>query len=131
MEIETDMEYYCDLCEHKSQTQGGLKIHMGRKHKEIPQLDGEVQAERETNDRWEKNSTVSLKTLKVYQDVIEDIKESKLNGEERIIEIERAIEARMEGSEDPNGILEKLKLKRSTRLTAKEKLHPQEQVHLG
>ena len=99
---------------------------MGRKHKEIPQLDGEVQAERETDDWWEKNSTVSLKTLKVYQDVIEDIKESKLNGEERIIEIERAIEARMEGSEDPNGILEKLKLKRSTRLTAKEKLHTQE-----
>ena len=62
----------------------------------------------------------------MYQDVIEDIKESKLNGEERIIEIERAIEARMEGSEDPNGILEKLKLKRSTRLTAKEKLHTQE-----
>ena len=131
VEIETDMEYYCDLCEHKSQSQGGLKIHMGRKHKEIPQLDGEVQAERETDDWWEKNSTVSLKTLKVYQDVIEDIKESKLNGEERIIEIERAIEARMEGSEDPNGILEKLKLKRSTRLTAKEKLHTQERVHLG
>ena len=120
MEIETDKEYYCELCEHKNQTQGGLKIHIGRKHKEIPQLDGEVQAERETDDWWEKNSTVSLKTLKVYQDVIEDIKESKLNGEERVIEIERAIEARMEGSEDPNGILEKLKLKRSTRLTAKE-----------
>ena len=67
----------------------------------------------------------------MYQDVIEDIKESKLNGEERIIEIERAIEARMEGSEDPNGILEKLKLKRSTRLTTKEKLHTQEREHLG
>ena len=30
---------------------------------------------------------------------------------------------RMEGGEDQNGILEKLKLKRSTRLTAEEKLH--------
>ena len=60
-EIETDNEYYCDLCEHKSQTKGGLKIHMGRKHEEIPQLDGEVQAERETDDWWENNSTVSLK----------------------------------------------------------------------
>ena len=109
----------------------GLKIHMGRKHKEVPELDGEVQAERETDDWWENNSTVSLKTLKVYQDVFEDIKESNLNGEERIIEIERALEARMEGSEDPNGILEKLKLKRSTRLAAEKNLHTQERVHMG
>ena len=114
-DIETDNEYYCDLCVHKSQTKEGLKIHMGRKHKEIPQLDGEVKTERETDDWWENNLTVSLQTLKVYQDVIEDIKESKLTEEERIIELERAIEARMEGCEDPNEILKKLKIKRNER----------------
>ena len=51
-----------------------MKIHIGRKHKEIPQLDGEIQTERDTDDWWENNSAVSLKTLKVYKDVIEDIK---------------------------------------------------------
>ena len=120
---ETDYEHSCDLCEHKSQTKGGLKIHIGRKHKEIPQLDGEIQTERDTDDWWENNSAVSLKTLKVYQDVIEDIKESKLTGEEWMFEMERAIQARMEGCEDKDGVLETIKLnrlKRSERLTAEE-----------
>ena len=64
-----------------------------------------------------------LKTLKVYNDVIEDIKERKLTKEDWIFEIEQAIQARMEGCEDKDGILKKIKLnrlKRSERLTAKE-----------
>ena len=32
---------------------GGLKIHTGRKHKEFPQLDGDMQTERQTDDWWE------------------------------------------------------------------------------
>ena len=64
----------------------------------------------------------------MYQDVIKDIKESKLTEEERIIELEWPIESRMEVCEDPNGILEKLKLKRSDRFTAKENLQC-EQTH--
>ena len=121
---ETDYEHSCDLCEHKSQTKGGLKIHIGRKHKDIPQLDGEIQTERDTDDWWENNLAVSLKTLKVYKDVIEDIKESKLPKEDWLFEMERAIQARMEGCEDKDGILEKMRLirlKRSESLTAKEK----------
>ena len=39
-EIQPSNKLSCDLCEHVSQTKGGLKIHIGRKHKEIPQLDG-------------------------------------------------------------------------------------------
>ena len=100
-----------------------MKIHIGRKHKEIPQLDGEIQTERYSDDWWENNSAVSLKTLKAYKDVIEDIKESKLTGEEWMFEMEWAIQARMEGCEDKDGVLEKIKLnrlKRSERLTAKE-----------
>ena len=69
--INTDDELSCDICEHRSQTKGGLKIHIGRKHKEIPQLDGDMQIERETGDWWENNSAVALKTLKVFDDVIE------------------------------------------------------------
>ena len=52
-DTETDDELSCDVCEHRSQTKGGLKIHTGRKHKEIPQLDGDMQTERETDDWWE------------------------------------------------------------------------------
>ena len=43
-------ELSCDLCEYRSETNGGLKIHMGRKHKEIPQLDGDIESERDTDD---------------------------------------------------------------------------------
>ena len=56
----------------------------------------------------------------------DDIKESNLTGEEKSIEIDRAIEARMEGQDDPDGLLEKIKLlkqKRSESLATKEKLH--------
>ena len=49
---ETDNDHSCDLCEHNSQTKGGLKIYIGRKHKDIPQLDGEIQTERDTDDWW-------------------------------------------------------------------------------
>ena len=121
---ETDDELSCDICEHRSQTKGGLKIHIGRKHKEIPQLDGDMQIERETGDWWENNSAVALKTLKVFDDVIEDIKESKLTVEEKSIEQERAIEARVKGCDNENEVLKMIRLnrlKRSESLTAKEK----------
>ena len=92
-----DDELSCDLCDHTSQTKGGLKIHVGRKHKEIPQLDGEVQIDRDTDDWWERNITLSVKTFEVYMDVLEDIKESKLSENEKHIERERAGDARMQG----------------------------------
>ena len=60
---------------------------MSRKHKDIPELDGEVQAERETDDRWENNSTVSFKTLKVYQDVIEDKKKANSMGKKGLLKL--------------------------------------------
>ena len=34
------IELSCNLCDHESETEGGLKIHMGRLHKDIPLLDG-------------------------------------------------------------------------------------------
>ena len=65
-DIEMNDELSCDLCDHKSQTNGGLKIHIGRKDKEIPQLDGEIQIERDTDDWWEKNITASVKTPRCH-----------------------------------------------------------------
>ena len=85
---------------------------MGRKHKEIPQLDGQVQIERDTDDWWENNITVSVKSFQVYKDVKEDIKESKLSENEKSIELERALEARMKGC-DGDGILKKHHIKNS------------------
>ena len=58
---ETEYKHSCDLCEHKSQTKGGLKIHIGRKHNDIPQLDGEMQTERDTDDWWGKKLSCLLK----------------------------------------------------------------------
>ena len=83
-----------------------------------------MQIERETDDWWENNSAVALKTLKVFDDVIEDIKESKLTVEEKSIEQERAIEARVKGCDNENEVLKMIRLnrlKRSESLTAKEK----------
>ena len=66
---------------------------MGRKHKEIPQLDGQVQIERNTDDLWLNNITVSVKSFQVYKDVQEDIKETKLSENEKSIELERVFGA--------------------------------------
>ena len=98
-----------------SQTKGGLKIHIGRKHRDIPQLDGEVQMERETDIWWEKNSTISVKTLKVFNNIVEDIKEGNLTGKEKSIEIYWALEARMDGCDNRDGILEKIKFLKQKR----------------
>ena len=57
-DTKTDDELFCDVCEDRSQTKGGLKIYIGIKHKDIPQLDGDIQTERDTDDWWENNSTV-------------------------------------------------------------------------
>ena len=35
-------ELSCNLCDYESETGLGLKIHVGRKHKDIPQFDGET-----------------------------------------------------------------------------------------
>ena len=90
-------ELSCDLCEHKSETNGGLKIHMGRKHKEIPQLDGDIESERDTDDWWDNNSTEAIKIFQTYKDVLKEIQESSLTEEEKSIEIERATEGRKKG----------------------------------
>ena len=52
--------------------------HIGRKHKEICQFDGEFQMERDADGWWEKNSNDSMNTFQVYKDVLDDIKESSL-----------------------------------------------------
>ena len=71
-------ELSCDLFEYRSQTNGGLKIHMGRKHKEICQLYGDIESERDTDDWWHNNSTEFMKIFQTYKDVLEEIQESSL-----------------------------------------------------
>ena len=44
-----------------------------------------MQIERETDDWWENNSSVVLKTLKVFDNVIEDIKEANLLWKKRVL----------------------------------------------
>ena len=90
-------EQSCYLCEHRSETNGGLKIHKGRKHKDIPQLEWDIESERDTDDWWDNNSTESMKIFQTYKDVLEEIQESSLTEEEKSIEIERATEGRKKG----------------------------------
>ena len=67
-------ELSCELCEHRSQTNGGLK--------EIPQLDGQVQIERVIDDWWGKKHHYMCKVIK---DVQQDITESNLSENESIL----------------------------------------------
>ena len=48
--------------------------HIGRKHKEIPECDGEFQMERDANGLQEKNSNDSINIFKVYKDVLDNVK---------------------------------------------------------
>ena len=77
----------------------GLKIHKGRKHENIPQVDGETEPsqQRETDCWWERNLSHCLKTYQVYRDVILDIDESSLSEEEKVSEREHVTNIRKEG----------------------------------
>ena len=61
---------------------------MGRKHKEILQLDGAVEIEKDTDCWWENNYTNCIKIFQTYKDVLEEINESSLSEEEKSIELE-------------------------------------------
>ena len=37
---EKEKSFFCDVCDYTGESQIGLNVHMNRKHKNIPQLDG-------------------------------------------------------------------------------------------
>ena len=62
--VRNDLE--CVECEFKSRTKNGLKIHMSAKHKNISQLDGNVETESESEDL----DDLELKVVFIGKDVV-------------------------------------------------------------
>ena len=74
----------------------GLRIHKGRKHDRIPQVDGERSVARNTDCWWEQNKKHRLKTYEVYQNVLLDIEEAPLSETEKCLEKEKVTNVRKE-----------------------------------
>ena len=83
------------MCNFNGVSSNGLKIHIGRKHQNIPQVDGETSPPRDTDRWWERNLSHSLKALS-WKDVLLDIDESSLSEEEKISEREYVTNIRKE-----------------------------------
>ena len=92
--------FTCDICAFQSSWENGLKIHTGRKHKNIVQIDG-CDDEMDTNDAYE-NSIRYWETGKLgmayytFLDVIEVIEKSELPEEDLLEEKAKVTEARKE-----------------------------------
>ena len=86
----------CDLCGFLPVSSVGLKIHKSRKHEDIPQIDGASFSPRETDNWWERNSKLSLRSYQMYIDVLKDIEDARLSVEEELLEKESVTNARKE-----------------------------------
>ena len=84
------------MCNFKGVSSNGLKIHKGRKHENISQVDGETSPQRDTDRWWERNLSHSLKAYTTWRDVLLDIDESTLSEEEKISEREYVTNIRKE-----------------------------------
>ena len=87
----------CDLCDFEGISRNSLVIHMGRKHKSIPQLDGTSELEEDerfiSTDRYWKTGVLGS-CFQTYLDANEIIDESTLDEDAKIIEKECVLQAR-------------------------------------
>ena len=90
----------CDLYDYKGESSVGLRMHISRKHQDIPQLDGESFLARETNCWWEKPFKSSLKNFQTYQEVLLGIDENPLSEEEMCTERDTMMQARKDAFGD-------------------------------
>ena len=84
----------CDMCGFEAVSGVGLKIHISRKHEEIPQLDGESPDESDTDCWWIDQHNESLKCFQTYIDVLKDIDNSTLSEQEKSEEREKVTNGR-------------------------------------
>ena len=82
------------MCGFEAVSGVGLKIHISRKHEEIPQLDGESPDESDTDRWWIDQHNESLKCFQKYIDVLKDIENSTLSKQEKTVEREKATNGR-------------------------------------
>ena len=97
-EVETTqkIKFSCDMCEFIGESSNEIKIHMSRKHNDIPQLDGGNSECRKTDCWWDKRFKNPLKMFQVFKDVMMDIDESPLSKEEKCFDHENVTSARKE-----------------------------------
>ena len=98
--LEVPEEYYCEICDFRTNWRNSLNIHISRKHSKIEQLDGLNDIK--DDEEYDKNSKYYWKNGKissVYQtflDVNRVIEESDLIEHEKEIEKHKVLEARKE-----------------------------------
>ena len=61
---EPSNELSCNVCDCASESEGGLKISLGRKHNAIPQLDGEI-------DDDQSKQVSELSELEIVKEILE------------------------------------------------------------
>ena len=91
--------FKCVQCGFVSLRRNGLKIHMGKVHKTLIQLDGNTSLEEEnlpsrTNRYW--STGVMGVMFHIYSDVLEEIRDSELEEETKIKETEIAKKSRLD-----------------------------------
>ena len=96
--ISDETIFKCDQCDFVSIRNIGLKIHMGKLHKAIIQVDGNASLEEEivtskTSRYW--STGVMGMMFQTYGDVIKEIMESELEEDEKSNEIEIAKKSRL------------------------------------
>ena len=95
IEKQDDSVKNCNICDYTYKTKIGLKIHIGRRHKDIQQLDGNnLFCERKTDFYWEGWNIDAVKTYQNYLDVLADIDESPLEKQEKEAECSKVTQIR-------------------------------------
>ena len=106
--VKETVEFKCKLCEFKSHRNNGLTVHVGRKHQNIDQLDGNTSLDilnyendnlyENTKDYWI-NGYIG-RTYQTFIDAIQMVEESTLDEAEKKIEKEEILNARKEAFGD-------------------------------
>ena len=94
-----ETEYFCAICDFKSQWKNGLEIHMSRKHGKIEQLDGAIDDSLVSDERYDRSSYYWERgrigiSYETYCDIIKIIEESDIAAKEKETEKEKVTEAR-------------------------------------
>ena len=94
-------DFKCESCDFTSTWKGGFNIHLGRKHKLIPHLDGgDFSSELNELDDWYEGSKHYWKSgylgqgYQAFIDAKKVVDESSLDEEEKKIHIDAILEAR-------------------------------------
>ena len=91
--------FNCDICDFLTSRKNGIQIHISIKHQHIEQLDGNDSSSEADNSNysvayWEEDNMGT--SYQRYLDVIENIETSNISEDEKIVENERATNAREE-----------------------------------